>query len=441
MPDYAETLRFLYSLQTFGIKLGLENTEQLLAFLGNPQRRFSSIHVAGTNGKGSTASLVASVLTAAGFKTGLYTSPHLVDFSERIRINGVPIPVGAIVGIAEKLRPEVERLRATFFEATTALAFEYFARSGVEIAVVETGLGGRLDSTNVLKPLLSVITTIELDHTEHLGHDIKSVAREKGGIIKRNTPCVVGVVSREAYRLLKELAFERGSPIVRSPRVARHTIRENSSRRLSVDMTVSGEVYPRLAIGLLGRHQIENAKTALVALRELGERSAAFDRISRSAVREGLRTVTRNAGIRGRFEVISRRPLVILDVGHNHAAFQALKTVLGDFHLRKLIVVFGVMKDKDWRAMIRTLRPFVRTVVAVEAATDRALPSAEIVEECLNEKIDVKEGRDVMDGVRIALDEAKWSDTILVAGSHYVVGEAIQALEREKARLDKKQEI
>lgn len=438
MPQYANTLQFLYSLQTFGIKLGLGNTEVLLDSLGNPHRNYFSIHVAGTNGKGSTAAMIASVLTAAGFKTGLYTSPHLIDFSERIRVNGLPIPIDAVVAITELLRPKVETLRATFFEVTTAMAFQYFSEQRVDVAVVETGMGGRLDATNVLHPILSMITSIGLDHVEHLGRDLKSVAREKGGIIKANTPCVIGKTPQQALDILREIATKKCSTLVNCSRAASHRIREDSLDRLVSDFTVFGRSYPRVKIGLLGRHQVLNATCALVCL-ELLRRFPELPfagRLTERVARRGLTSVSRNTGLRGRLEVLARRPTVVIDVAHNPDAIKALNSAMRGLGLTKLIVVFGVMKDKDLHSMLRVIKPSVKLLVAVRAETERSRATSDVVRECLRMRINAMDGEDVPHGVQLALEQASASDTVLIVGSHYVVGEALNALEQGGEALD-----
>jgi dihydrofolate synthase/folylpolyglutamate synthase len=211
---YLEVINYLYSLQRFGIKLGLHNIERLLKLLQNPEEKFTSIHIAGTNGKGSTSSFIASILSSSGYKVGLYTSPHLVDFTERIRINGAPISRERVVEYVEILRDEINLLRATFFEVTTAIAFKYFADEKVDFAVVEVGLGGRLDSTNVIKPAVSVITTVSFDHMDVLGEAIEQIAFEKAGIIKEGVPSVTGCEDEKALDVIKKVANEKKSELV-----------------------------------------------------------------------------------------------------------------------------------------------------------------------------------------------------------------------------------
>jgi len=430
LPEYTDTLQFLYSLQTFGIKLGLGNTEDLLGSLGNPHRQYHSIHVAGTNGKGSTAAMLASVLTAAGFKTGLYTSPHLIDFSERIRVNGRPISTDSIVNITNLVRPKIETLGATFFETTTVMAFQYFYEQGVEVAVVETGLGGRLDATNVLRPVISVITSIGLDHAEHLGCNLKSIAREKGGIMKSDSPCVVGKIPKEVLDVLWEIAAWNRSTLVRTSRVARHRIQENSLNRLVSDFEVLGVLHPRVNVGLLGHHQVQNAESALVGLELLNRLpQLPFARkLTRKVIRAGLTDIVQNTGLRARLDILGRRPMIVVDVAHNPDALRTLKSAFRRYGLGKLIVVFGVMKDKQWHSMLRELRPLVKLLVAVRARTERALPSPDLVRECSRMGINALDGQDVANGIHTALHHTRASDTVLIVGSHYVAGEALSVL-------------
>ena len=237
MPSYHATLSYLYSLQYRGMKLGLRNVRTLVLAAGNPQRRFPSIHVAGTNGKGSTSSFIAACFTSAGYRTGLYTSPHLERFNERIRIDGLEIPDAEIVRLTRMLRPAIERTNATFFEATTVIAFSWFAREGVDVAVIETGLGGRLDATNVLKPMISVITNVALDHQEYLGNSLRMIAREKGGIIKPRTPVVTGSEDPDVIRVLKGIARKRSARFHLAGRVVRLSGRSASGRMSVVGKT------------------------------------------------------------------------------------------------------------------------------------------------------------------------------------------------------------
>ncbi|MEX0601779.1 MAG: Mur ligase family protein, partial [Bacteroidota bacterium] len=274
MKTYPETVRFLYRLQRSGMKFGLAGIHRLLDGLDNPERRFPAVHIAGTNGKGSTASIIASILSAAGYRTGLYTSPHLVDFRERIRINGKPIPKRDVVRLAGMLRPAIRKHKSTFFESVTALAFRYFAEKNVDVAVVETGLGGRLDATNVVNPVLTVITSISREHTEFLGNTLTSIAREKAGIIKPGVPCVVGVLPRKAVVAIRRRCRDQSAPLipVRKKSITLHSATMRGSR---ISVSFSHRQPLRLFLPLPGQFQIQNlaiVREAVLQLRHQGFR-------------------------------------------------------------------------------------------------------------------------------------------------------------------------
>jgi dihydrofolate synthase/folylpolyglutamate synthase len=424
MRSYRSTLKFLYDLQLFGVKLGLRNIRSLLQSIGNPERQFSSIHIAGTNGKGSTAAMLAAILTASGYRTGLYTSPHLVDFSERIRIDGKPIPEHAIVRYASGMRSQIEETTATFFEATTAMAFQYFAEQSVDIAVVETGLGGRLDATNVLQPLASIITNIDLDHTEQLGRTRRAIAREKGGIIKPVTPCIIGTMSQDALLQLTAIACRRKAKLIRVEKHTRAQVHEESILGSRVTIDTKAARYSNIRLPLAGPHQVRNARLALLAIDHL-KQAHGYERVSMEAVRKGMRHVRTLSGIRGRFDILSRAPLVIADVAHNPAGARTLVDTLRRMHLGGVWLVFGVMKDKDWQAMSEAFRPIAKLVVGVRPNVERALDSRTIVEYFHGCGTRSLNGGDVAGGVRLALESVSQDETIVITGSHYVVGEVL----------------
>jgi len=419
------TLNYLYGLQTFGIKLGLRNIRALLRFCNDPHQRFRSVHIAGTNGKGSTSAMIAAVLQAAGYRTGLYTSPHLLQFNERIRINGRMISDADLVRYTEFFRPKIDATRATFFEATTAIAFKYFADNKVDVAVVETGMGGRLDATNVLVPEVSVITSISKDHTQHLGNSLTRIAIEKGGIIKRGRGCVVGAMSQRPLQELKNIARQRGSELITTENL--HAAWEDSGHSGigSISMSTAASSFSDLRTPLLGRYQLENIKVAVTALEYLRSREITIPNV---AVRRGIEEVHRLTGIRGRFEILRERPLVILDVGHNPSAVAATIGSLAAFSYRKLVLVFGVMKDKDFRSMIRKLASLKPIVFAVQPQIERALSPEVIAEEFRKLKCRARSCNDVGEGIRLAMRTQTKDDLLLVCGSHYVAGEALVAL-------------
>jgi len=418
------TLEYLYSLQTFGMKLGLRNIRALLHFCDDPHKQFRSVHIAGTNGKGSTAAMIAAVLQSAGYRTGLYTSPHLVKFNERIRINGKMISDADLIRYTAFFRPAIDKFKATFFEATTAIAFKYFSDEMVDVAVVETGLGGRLDATNVLIPEVSVITSIAKDHTQHLGNSLRRIAREKGGIIKRGKPCVIGAMGRSARRELNRIAEQRYSRLIPIDAVKSTNRRENAADVQVVDFASKKTSYEKIRIPLTGEHQMMNAKAAIAAIECLRSKGVP---VSVHAIRRGFEQVRRLTGIRGRFEILQRRPLIVLDVCHNPDAVSVTTASLREFDYRKLILVFGVMKDKDYRSMIRTFAALQPIVFAVQPDIERALTAGIIADIFRESNCRVHSWKTVADGLREALRAQRKNDLLLVCGSHYVAGEALQA--------------
>jgi dihydrofolate synthase/folylpolyglutamate synthase len=426
MHSYPATLRYLYGLQGRGMKFGLRNIQKLLVSVGNPERRLPAIHVAGTNGKGSTAAFLASAFMEAGYRTGLYTSPHLVRFTERIRINGKQIPERRLAAYVAALRPAIEKTGATFFEATTCAAFQYFADEKVDIAIIEVGLGGRLDATNTLAPLASVITTIGFDHMEYLGPTIPSIAREKGGIIKGRTPVILGPVDQAAERVIGKIARERHAPLVRA------------KDRLALDCGREGRVSFRgehlktglVRVGLDGAHQTFNAALAVAVLDVLLDRASfavRYRRLSGARVARGLEHVRANTGLEGRMSVAGSGKRVILDVAHNRDGMRtAIASLLGG-GIGNLTAVFGVMKDKDYLPMLRELEWVADTVITVRPRTARAASAAVLCKAARRMGLRAVEGGTVAKGLRRAL---KGKQRILVIGSHYVVGEALQVLKK-----------
>ena len=416
------TLEYLYGLQTFGMKLGLRNIRALLRFCHNPHKQFRSVHVAGTNGKGSTSAMIAAVLQSAGYRTGLYTSPHLVKFNERIRINGEMISDADLIRYAGLFRPKIDELKATFFEATTAIAFKYFADKKVDIAIIETGLGGRLDATNVLQPEVSVITSIAKDHTQQLGRSLRKIASEKGGIIKRGKACVVGTLSRNALLELRKIAKQRHSRLITTDKVRTTRVAEEEHGFQIADIRTENAYYEDLRIPLLGKYQLRNSTVAITALEWLQTKGIS---VTMPAIRRGFEHVQHLTGLRGRFEILQGRPLIILDVGHNPEAVSATVDSLRGIEYRKLLLVFGVMKDKDYRSMMRILAALKPAVFAVQPGTERALSAAIIADIFRKLNCHAHSCGGVAEGIGDALRTQKKNDLLLVCGSHYVVGEAL----------------
>ena len=424
------SIAFLYGLQRHGIKPGLDRTLTLLRALGDPQHAFTAMHVGGTNGKGSTAAMLAAMLASQGYCVGLYTSPHLVDFSERIQINGHPIPSEWLAELTERVRVAAEAHLAeppTFFEATTVVAFAYFAEMRVEHAVVEVGLGGRFDATNVIAPLVSIITTIGLDHQEYLGNTLEAIAFEKAGIIKRGAPVVVGRMGEGPLSVIRAAAAERQAGCV----------------VLDQDFHAAGEgpecfAYrglrwrtEELACSLLGRHQLDNAACALAALEMAAERGA---RVSERALRDGLRTVRWP----GRLELAGRRPDIWLDGAHNPHAAEALATYLralrarrGEPAVGRLVLVVGMMRDKDRRGILAVLTavPGVRQLILTRAAHPRAAAPEELAQDAAELGVPITLKPTVGEALACARALAGEDDTICVTGSLLVAGEAKAMLE------------
>lgn len=427
MISASDTLRYLYGLQYRGMKFGLRNIRALLASAGHPESAFPSIHVAGTNGKGSTAAFLASALQEAGCRTGLYTSPHLIRFTERVRVNGREIPEERLAYYVAVLRPAIEKSQATFFEATTCVAFLYFADEGVDIAVVETGLGGRLDATNVLRPLVSVITNVSFDHREYLGNSLRAIAREKAGIIKRRTPVVTASTDPVVLSVLRRTSAQRATRLSLSSRMV-HTRPAGTAGKIvfrSAGLTI-GPVRP----GLPGEFQRGNAALAVAALSLLLRRRNArrgIPGLTARAIGRGLARVRNNTGLNGRLQRIRSGGGVLLDVAHNLEGIRTLKRELGTMKHPPRVAVFGVMKDKEYGPMLDELADAIGTLVAVAPANRRALPVALLVQEARKRGIHAVPGGSVASGLRRARSIAG-RRLLLVTGSHYVAGEALSTL-------------
>lgn len=351
-----------------GIKPGLERIEVLCAEMGNPHLRIPVIHIAGTNGKGSTSAMLASVLQAAGYKVGLYTSPHISKFNERVRINGEMISDDDVERYVRPLMQRAKELDGTFFEVTTALAFGYFAEKRVDIAVIETGLGGRLDATNIVQPIASVITSIDYDHMEYLGNTLEQIAREKAGIIKADAPAIVGplhTADDEDHEADLRDVFRKRASTVNAPISFVDDVIKVDIDRINPDLTMSvsvidGEFLHYYDVDIAGHHQANNIATVLATIPHL--REVTF--IEQEHVREGLRNIRANTGLSGRVHLIRQQPPVVLDVSHNPAGLRALRTTLleagyPDFSWH---VVFGAMQDKDVLGMLQQLIPLTSTL-------------------------------------------------------------------------------
>lgn len=416
---YRQCLEEMYGLRRFGIVLGLDIITRMLFNLGNPQNRFACIHIAGTNGKGSIASALANTLYQAGHKTGLYTSPHLVRFNERIRINNAEISDDAVVDAYQAVKGARQGEReATFFEYSTAMALYAFGRAGVDWAVIETGMGGRLDATNVITPEISVISNISMEHQEYLGRTISAVAAEKAGIIKPGIPVVTGARQKSAVARIRQRATEQSAPFYRLGehfRVRREP-KSGTFTYYGIDHT-----WPGLQTRLTGNHQVDNAALVLAAC-ELLQKRHGLDFL---AIRKGLKTHQWP----GRLEMIKTTPPILIDGAHNLMAARHLGAFLKEqMQDRKITLVIGILDDKPYASMLRSILPHCHQAIFTRPEIDRSLP-AEILEKTARPYIaNRKVIADVAEAVSYAYRHTAPEDLICIAGSLYVVGEAKQAL-------------
>ena len=424
--SYRKCLETIYGLQRFGIKLGLGVIRRILDALGNPQNRYGTVHVAGTNGKGSVASALATILQLSGYKTGLYTSPHLVRFNERIRVNQHEISNQAVVAAYRRIKRAGGGGREpTFFEFATAMALDEFGRQGVEWAVIETGMGGRLDATNILKPALSIITNISLEHRDYLGSTIAHIAAEKAGIIKAGTPVVTGVRQRPAREVIEHSAAELSAPLFRL------------GRDFQVRRTGGGSFnyygidhrWKNLQTVLAGDFQVDNAALALAGCEVLMRNHV---RIGSAQIRDGLLANRWS----GRLETLVTDPPVIVDGAHNLVAARSLAAHLaGTQPQRWITLVIGILDDKPYRAMLNALLPTCRQAVFTEAKIARALPAQTLARAASGREIKIDVQPDVVRAVQHALDTLPSGGLICIAGSLYVVGEAKDAFESGKIMI------
>jgi dihydrofolate synthase / folylpolyglutamate synthase len=413
VASYSETLDRIYNLRGGEIDLRLDRMDLALSLFDHPEKKFPSFHIAGTNGKGSTAAMLHRILSLAGYRTALYTSPHLISFTERMRIDDSEISPDEVTELAEEVRviTAAANVPLTFFEYITVMAFVYFARQKIEVAVVEVGLGGRLDATNLVVPVVSVITTISKDHEAYLGADLVSIAREKGGIIKHGIPVVVGAVPETVADSFRDMAKERCSPCY----LFGENFRISLKNAGVFDYTGIKRNYVSLSLALRGRHQRNNAAAALAAL-ELG--SEAFP-VSEDVVREGLKTVTWP----GRFEIVQKNPTVILDGAHNGEGANALAAEVEEYRQgRKIRLLFASMEDKDWRLMLATFTRCTDEVVLTRVGMERSA-DPQLLATQLSDKIHYRVIEDARQGLKFLLDSARSGDIILVTGSLYLLGE------------------
>jgi dihydrofolate synthase / folylpolyglutamate synthase len=420
-----EILGKLFSLHRFGIKPGLERTLELLEYCENPHKKFKSIHVAGTNGKGSVCSMLNSLFVEAGYKCGLYTSPHILDFNERIRINGSAISDEEIVALARLLMPKAEEISSTFFEITTTMAFLHFANQGVDMAIIEAGMGGRYDSTSVIDPELSIITSISLDHREYLGNTIEEIAFDKAHIIKPNGKAVISRQTAEVYDVIDKMADWVGAEVHYSEdRAESGEFSLQKDFSMTIDLRTPSGSYEGLSCQIGGLHQAENLKTFITAF-ELLEEKYLF---GTECLRRSLAHIRENSGFKGRCELISPEPPVLIDVAHNPESMAAfIKNIeISPWSGTKWNIVFGAMKDKDLQKMLEIMKPVTSTLFICSPDIERAFTNAEIYSAAMNMGFEsaVKCGT-----VENAVEAGtKRGEAMIITGSFYVLGEAAKVI-------------
>ena len=429
---YKEATEYLFNsvpmFQNVGgaaYKEGLYNTKVLDAHFGHPHRHYKTIHVGGTNGKGSCSHTLAAILQAAGYKTGLYTSPHLTDFRERIRVNGQMIPESEVVSFVENERTFFEPLHPSFFELTTALAFKYFAEAKVDVAVIEVGMGGRLDCTNIIEPDLSVITNISFDHTQFLGHTLAAIAGEKAGIIKTNTPVVVGETTDETHDVFLHKAMEMNSSI----RFAEEE-HEICSSRMENGFRIYKTLHWNEIKGELGGLcQEKNTATILAAVDELQKAGYA---IRPENVCMGFENVCELTGLRGRWQQTGTSPLVVCDTGHNTGGIAYIAAQLLNLNARQLHVIIGMVNDKDIRGVLRLL-PQSATYYFTKASVKRALDEHKLQEFAREEGLEGSAWENVACAWKAARQNAKAEDVIFIGGSTFIVADFLTLQEQKEA--------
>lgn len=445
--SYNDTIHYLYSLQKYGIKFGLDNISRLLSAIDNPHESFASIHVAGTNGKGSTSAIISSVLQTAGYRVGLFTSPHLVSFTERIRINGREITEHEVIDLAEEIKGVVSHLEdfsPTFFEVVTAMAFLYFKRQGIDIGVIEVGMGGRLDATNIIKPEVSIITNISYDHKEFLGNTLGEIALEKAGIIKSGLPVIVSYQEPEVIELIKKKSHEKNAALYIYGKDFSSSLKKEDTIGISFDYrSGSSLIINDLFLPLAGKHQMQNASVAIKAVELIKENGylskSDFARhkllITHHIIRKGLK----NVRWPGRLEFANENPPVLIDGAHNPSAASALSEALKKSFLKKykkIILVLGIMGDKDIKGVMEPLLPLASEIILTSPSYSRAAPPEKLADIAASLGFsDALTCPNVKDAIEMAIKDSSNSELgthhpalIVITGSFYTTGEAKELL-------------
>jgi len=434
---YQETCEYLFNAMPMferqgasGYKEGLDNSLALDKHFDHPHKKFLTIHVAGTNGKGSCSHTLSAILQMCGYRVGLYTSPHLVDFSERIRINGQPIPEDYVVNFVEQEKSFIESLQPSFFEVTTAMAFKYFADKDVDIAVVEVGLGGRLDCTNIITPILSVITNIGMDHTQFLGTSLEQIAFEKAGIIKEGVPVVIGETTPETRAVFEAMASELHAPITYADE--RLEVIESKAKALNNGFTYYTEHYGIVDGELAGYYQAKNANTVLCAVRQL-EKLGFMHPITcdpeqecqNVEVKEGFKNVSVLTGLQGRWQTVKEKPKTVCDTGHNLHGWQYLSEQLDAVKCKQMHILFGMVDDKDVEGVMALL-PKKAIYYFAKANTHRAVSESLLKLYAQQLGLQGESYPNVVSAYEVIKSTAKDDDFVFIGGSSYVVGDFLK---------------
>ena len=432
---YQETIDYLYTrlpmfsrIGAAAIKPNLDNTIAICKFLGHPEKKIKTIHIAGTNGKGSTSHMLASIFQEAGYKTGLYTSPHLYDFRERIKVNGQMCSQDFVIDFTNKIKPCIEKIEPSFFEITVGMAFDFFVQEKVDIAIIETGLGGRLDSTNVIEPELSIITNIGFDHMALLGNTLEAIASEKAGIIKKDTPVVIGTLDTATKKVFEDKANKENAPIYFAEDFLEFKSFQNNWQNALFEFNqplihlLDAPLFPKnftIECDLPAKYQAKNLKAVLVATQLL---SAMSWKLTAGKVMKALSQIKKNNGLMGRWECIQESPRVILDVAHNEHGIHALLEQLTSLHYQQLHIVTGMVKDKDVKAVLELL-PKNAMYYFTQSHIPRALPVHELAAQAKAIGLNGQAFEDVNIALKDAIKNANHHDLILVIGSVFLVAE------------------
>jgi dihydrofolate synthase / folylpolyglutamate synthase len=424
--NYQQTIEYLFTRLPMFSRIGaaaykkdLTNTIALCNALNNPHQQFKSIHIAGTNGKGSVSHMLAAVLQTAGYKTGLYTSPHLHDFRERIKVNGEMISEAFVIDFTKQIQPLIEELNPSFFEITVAMAFEYFAKQNIEVAVIEVGLGGRLDSTNIITPELSIITNIGMDHMNMLGNTLEKIASEKAGIIKSNIPVVIGETLPQTIPVFEQTARERNSELhiaTNGYKVINHQYQNNY---LAIELTSNNGFGKEYELDLPGLYQTKNILTVLTAIDQLKQMGWQIDE---AHVQFALKNSKQINGLHGRWETIQTNPTIVLDVGHNEDGIQQIIQQLAQTKYNKLHIVIGMVKDKEIETVL-SLLPKEARYYFTKAQIPRALNEVDLQTKAKQYHLTGNAFTEVNEALAAAKSNAAKDDFILVCGSVFLVGE------------------